>query len=95
VASILSKNEDSKWVNTSNLSLGVATTVATVFGATCDSLDLILSEVTLPIIERGDYIRFNRMGAYTYSASSEFNGIPNAVIYNPLTMEIQPKIEEE
>jgi len=80
VTSILSKNEDSNWLNTSNLSEGVATTLATVCGATCDSQDIILSKVTLPIIERGDYIRFNRMGAYTYSASSEFNGIPNAVI---------------
>ena len=57
------------------------TTNSTVFGATCDSIDVILENVQMPELELGDLIRFNHMGAYTSAASSEFNGLAKPKIY--------------
>jgi ornithine decarboxylase len=54
---------------------------STIFGATCDSLDVIIEKISIPELEVGDYLCFKNMGAYTYSASSEFNGIPSALVY--------------
>lgn len=47
-----------------------------VFGATCDGLDEIISSVQLPDLEVNDWTVFERMGAYTTAASTNFNGIP-------------------
>ena len=47
-----------------------------VFGATCDGMDEIISEVDLPNLEIDDWTIFERMGAYTTAASTNFNGIP-------------------
>lgn len=55
-----------------------------VFGGTCDSLDKIIDEAMLPEMEVGDYMCFKNMGAYTMSASCEFNGLPLADIYPPI-----------
>ena len=48
---------------------------STLFGPTCDGLDTVLKDVLLPRLENGDWIAFPMMGAYTISASSDFNGI--------------------
>lgn len=53
---------------------------STIFGPTCDSMDVIIENVQLPELEIGDHFCFYNMGAYTDSASSEFNGIPRAKI---------------
>ena len=47
----------------------------TLFGPTCDGLDTVLKEVTMPKMENGDWVVFPQMGAYTISAASNFNGI--------------------
>lgn len=54
---------------------------STIFGATCDSIDVIIEKVKMPELEIGDYMRFNEMGAYTSAAASSFNGIPQALIW--------------
>ena len=54
---------------------------STVFGPTCDGLDCILKDVTLPLIECGEWVLFNNMGAYTRAASSNFNGFHHHTIY--------------
>ena len=48
---------------------------STLFGPTCDGLDTVLKDVPLPKLDIGDWIVFPMMGAYTISASSDFNGI--------------------
>lgn len=48
---------------------------STVFGPTCDGLDCINQEVQLPEMQVGDWLRYMDMGAYTFSASTHFNGI--------------------
>lgn len=51
---------------------------STVFGPTCDGLDTVLREYSLPEMEVGDWLMFPGMGAYTLCGASKFNGI-NAV----------------
>merc|ERR1712071_144551 len=47
---------------------------STVFGPTCDSIDVIARSVLLPQLDIGDWLYFQNMGAYTMAASSCFNG---------------------
>jgi ornithine decarboxylase len=47
---------------------------STVFGPTCDSIDVITRSVLLPKLRVGDWLYFQNMGAYTMAASSSFNG---------------------
>jgi len=47
----------------------------TIFGPTCDSLDVLTVAYPLPEDAReGDWIEFGRMGAYTSAVGSHFNG---------------------
>ncbi len=47
----------------------------TVFGPTCDSLDVLSAPVVLPADTRqGDWIEFDRVGAYGNALRTEFNG---------------------
>eukprot|EP00887_Chlorella_sp_A99_P001750 scaffold19.g1750.t1 len=52
--------------------------LSTVFGPSCDGLDTLLRDVTLPELQVGDWLAFPAMGAYTICGASKFNGI-NAV----------------
>ena len=55
---------------------------STVFGPTCDSIDVIARSVLLPKLNVGDYLYFTNMGAYTMAAASSFNGFtPSAKLY--------------
>ena len=45
-----------------------------IYGHTCDSMDLLLDNVMMPMMEVGDWTYVENFGAYTYSASSHFNG---------------------
>merc|ERR1712127_93931 len=47
---------------------------STVFGPTCDSIDVIARSVLLPELNIGDWLYFQNMGAYTMAAASCFNG---------------------
>lgn len=47
-----------------------------LFGATCDGLDCLISQVKLPELNIGDPLIFPQMGAYTLSAVTYFNGFP-------------------
>lgn len=47
---------------------------STVFGPTCDSIDVISRSVLLPRLDVGDWMYFTNMGAYTIAAASSFNG---------------------
>lgn len=53
-----------------------ALTKGTLFGRTCDSLDMIARSDSMEELEVGDWLRFPRMGAYTRATASEFNGFP-------------------
>lgn len=47
----------------------------TLFGPTCDGIDLITKDASLPKMEIGDWIAWPSMGAYTYAGACDFNGI--------------------
>jgi len=46
-----------------------------LFGPTCDSIDVICKNITLPRLNVGDWLYFVNMGAYTTASASNFNGI--------------------
>jgi ornithine decarboxylase len=48
---------------------------STLFGRTCDSLDVI-AKGKMEDLEVGDWLYFPLMGAYTSATASEFNGFP-------------------
>ena len=48
--------------------------ICTIFGPTCDSMDMIMNECKLPDLSIGEAIYIENMGAYTIAASSNFNG---------------------
>jgi ornithine decarboxylase len=50
-----------------------------LFGPTCDSIDLIMDNIMLPEMNIGEYLYVENFGAYTVSASSEFNGIKKPI----------------
>jgi len=53
---------------------------STIFGPTCDSMDVIIENVDMQELCLGDKICFKNMGAYTRVASTAFNGIPVAKV---------------
>ena len=65
---------------------------STVFGPTCDSIDVIARSVLLPKLSVGDWMYFQNMGAYTMAASSAFNGFaPSEKFY---VCSVQPEYFE-
>ncbi|KAF9435812.1 hypothetical protein BGZ76_005496 [Entomortierella beljakovae] len=53
---------------------------ASVWGPTCDSIDCISPKSALPLMESGDWLYFDNMGAYTITAASQFNGFRKSEI---------------
>jgi ornithine decarboxylase len=55
--------------------------ICTVFGPTCDALDVISMSEELPCdLERGDLLLSKNIGAYSVASSTRFNGFPPAKI---------------
>jgi diaminopimelate decarboxylase len=49
---------------------------STLFGMTCDGMDIITKSISIPIeAQVGDWLCFNGMGAYTHGCRSNFNGM--------------------
>ena len=47
----------------------------TLYGPTCDSVDVLPSTIELPEdILPGDHLEFGRLGAYSLSGRTDFNG---------------------
>ena len=57
---------------------------STLFGPTCDSIDVVARDVMLPKLRQGDRLYFRYMGAYTIAAASAFNGfaVPSVNFYS-------------
>lgn len=51
---------------------------SSIWGPTCDGLDLVIKECLLPELNTGDFMVYKNMGAYTCSGAVAFNGIPLA-----------------
>jgi ornithine decarboxylase len=51
---------------------------SSIWGPTCDGLDVVVKESYLPELHTGEFLAFKNMGAYTLSGAVAFNGIPLA-----------------
>lgn len=59
-----------------------------VFGPTCDSVDRLPGELTLPgDIAEGDYVLFHGAGAYSNATNTRFNGFGAMVLTTVLTLD--------
>jgi ornithine decarboxylase len=75
----ITKSENGYWMDGNQAKM--TSKNSTIFGSTCDSIDVIVENVPVPEMEIGEYLRFKDMGAYTMAASSTFNGIPKPYLY--------------
>ncbi len=57
-----------------------ATTICSVFGPTCDALDVVSMAENLPDLERGDLVYSVNIGAYSHASATYFNGFPPAKV---------------
>ena len=48
---------------------------STIYGLTCDSLDVIKPNIELPKLRLNDFLMIKNFGAYTLSVSCDFNGL--------------------
>jgi len=49
---------------------------STLFGMTCDGMDIITKNINTPVeMKVGDWLCISGMGAYTYGPKSNFNGM--------------------
>ena len=56
--------------------LGGSSRTTTIFGPTCDSLDIVFNRVPdVPDLLVGDWLLFPACGAYTAAGATDFNGI--------------------
>lgn len=65
---------------------------SSIWGPTCDSIDCITKEALLPELDVGDWLLFEKMGAYTVAASSTFNGFlrPRVQYINTENEDLRP-----
>ncbi|KYR00772.1 group IV decarboxylase [Tieghemostelium lacteum] len=56
-------------------------TPCTLFGPTCDSIDVIARDIQVPELKIGDWLYFAEMGAYTTASASSFNGFCPPPVY--------------
>lgn len=49
---------------------------STLFGPTCDGMDIVCRTTPLPRLRNGDWVLFPRFGAYTVAGACNFNGFP-------------------
>ena len=57
-----------------------ATSICSVFGPTCDALDVVSMAENLPEMERGDLVYSVNIGAYSHASATYFNGFPPAKV---------------
>ncbi|GAA5909359.1 hypothetical protein JCM6882_000963 [Rhodosporidiobolus microsporus] len=57
-------------------SAGASFEQCSIWGPTCDSIDCVQPRASLPVnlVQVGDWLRWDNMGAYTICAASQFNG---------------------
>ena len=52
-----------------------------IWGPTCDGLDCVAQSVDYPLLEVGDWLVWEDMGAYTMAAAGTFNGFDVAKVF--------------
>lgn len=54
--------------------------LVTIAGKCCESGDILISDVKLPVVDSGDILAIATTGAYGYSMSSNYNKIPRPAV---------------
>jgi ornithine decarboxylase len=54
--------------------------ISSVFGPTCDALDVVSFAENLPDLKRGDFVYSENIGAYSHASATHFNGFPPAKV---------------
>jgi len=54
--------------------------VVTIAGKCCETGDILIHDICLPVMERGDYLAILDTGAYCYSMSNNYNMTPRAAL---------------
>ena len=54
--------------------------LCSVFGPTCDALDVVSMAENLPNLERDDFVYSTNIGAYSHASATWFNGFPPAKV---------------
>ncbi|KAI8580036.1 hypothetical protein K450DRAFT_239054 [Umbelopsis ramanniana AG] len=52
-----------------------------IWGPTCDSIDCLSKQASLPQLDVGDWLYWQNMGAYTICAASQFNGFKKSEVH--------------
>lgn len=79
--SVLTNNQVLKLKPLKETSNDVCLYLSSILGSICDHLDTITEGILLPVLEVGDWILFENMGAYTLSLNNNFNGFPSTKIH--------------
>jgi len=58
--------------------------ISTVYGPTCDALDIVSQAEYLPNLEIGDLVYSENIGAYSRASATSFNGFPPAKVVHIL-----------
>ena len=66
----------------------------TLYGRTCDSLDMIADSKDMEDLEVGDWLWFPNMGAYSSVTASEFNGFPKPPMHGTDRSLFVPPVEQ-
>jgi ornithine decarboxylase len=56
------------------------TQICSVFGPTCDALDVVSMAENLPDLDRDDFVYSENIGAYSHASATYFNGFPPATV---------------
>ena len=59
---------------------GGPTSLCSVFGPTCDALDVVSMAENLPDLQRDDFVYSVNIGAYSHASATYFNGFPPAKV---------------
>jgi len=54
---------------------------SSIWGQTCDGIDLVVKHIPLPQMNIGDWMCFENMGAYTMAAGGTFNGFQQPSVF--------------
>lgn len=65
-----------------------------IWGPTCDGLDRIAEQCSLPDMQVGDWLLFENMGAYTVAASSTFNGFQRPDIHYVMSRPAWQRVQQ-
>lgn len=67
--------------------------LCSLWGPTCDSMDMVLEDALLPELQPGDWVVFENMGAYTLCAASNFNGFQKPEVKYMLTYSAMAQLQ--